>query len=417
MTCLPSFVIVLTAISHGLGCSTLTANLAVYLRALAEDLPLAVVSLDAAFDPACFFRLIPAFPPDESGSSTGRPLSESFELGQFGIDYLAGSLSTGQNAAQFRHWLGAWNDTGVLLVDAGHADTDLARAAIQNADLLLVAVSGSDSPRRLTGVRRTFRAGGAQEKFLWLLPSLLQDVHCKIEDLNWLRFAATERDLRVVAGDFRPEPAVAALARRPGRSILTREPQSRAHELLLNLARQLLEEVQAGPDADCRLHRLHQAGLLPRRARRIALCCPLCGRPAVSGAVHYLESLPQRRRLLVHASCFKSLVAGSEIEPFWHPSQSAVLDLGRETSRGAAELKLWVRTVGGYESAIFAAAAESGWSQLVKHATGKTFAEQFPALVLVYPARDGVQVLSAAWAAQCARLRHRIRTELAADLA
>lgn len=417
MTYVSSFVIVLTATSHGLGCSTLTTNLAVYLRALAEDLPLAVVSLDAAFDLACFFRLCPEAPRNESDPSVCGPPSDSFRFGQFGIDYLAGTLSAAGTAAQFRRWLGACGYDGVLLIDAGHADTGRAQAAIQNADLLLVAVPGGDNPRQLTGVRQSFRAGGGRENFLWLLPSLLQDTHCKIEKLHWLRFAAAERGLQVVAGEFRPEPAVAAMARQAGRSILTREPDSRAHELLLDLARQVLGAVQAGPDAACRLQRLNQDGMLPRRARRVALCCPLCGRPALTGAVHYLESLPQRRRFLVHAFCLKSLVTNSEIAPFWHLSQPAVIVLGRETLRDGAEVKLWVKTGGGYESAIVETTEESDWQLLVKLATGKTLREQFPALVLIYPAKDGAEVLSAAWAADCARLRHRIRTELAADLA
>lgn len=412
----PSFVIVLTATSHGLGCSTLTANLAVYLRALAEDLPLAVVSLDAAFDPGCFFRLSPDAP-HASVPSACDPPADSFRLGQFGIDYLAGALSAERNAGQFRRWLTTRGYEGILLVDAGHADTGRAQAAIQNADLLLVAVPGGDSPRRLTGLRQAFRAGGGKENFLWLLPSLLQDAHCKIEHLHWLRFAAAERGLQVVAGEFQPEPAVAALGRRAGESVLTRQPESRAHDLLLELARQVLGAVQTGPDAACRLQRLNRDGLLPHRARRVALCCPICGRLALAGAVHYLESLPQRCRLLVHALCLKSLVVASEIEPFWHESQAAVIVLGRETLRDATALKLWVKTGGGYESATLDAAEESGWQLLVKLATGKTLREQFPSLVLVYPARDGVQVLSAAWAVDCARLRHRIRIELAADLA
>jgi hypothetical protein len=412
----PSFVVVLTAASPGLGCSTLTANLAVYLRALAEDLPLAVISLDAAFDPGCFFRLTHENFENHSGPSPCDPPADSFRLGQFGIDYLAGALNVEGGAGQFRRWLGARGYAGVLLVDAGHADTRRAQAAIQSADLLLVAVPGGDSPRRLVGVRQAFRAGGAKESFLWLLPSLLQDAQCKMEPLHWLRFAAAERGLQVVAGEFRPEPAVAALGRRAGESILTRQPESCAHALLLKLARQVLSAVQAGPDADCRLRRLNQEGLLPDRARRVALCCPICGRLALTGAVQYLESLPQRRRLLVHAFCLQSLVAGSEIEPFWHQSQAAVLVLGRETVRDEAELKLWVKTDSGYESAAFAAADESGWQRLVKLATGKTLREQFPALVLVYPAGDGVQVLSTAWASECARLRRRMRIELAADL-
>jgi len=412
MTGAPSFVIVLTATAPGLGCSTLTANLGVYLRALAEDMPLGVISLDAAFDPAGFFSLTSITQGGDSVAET-----ESLHWGQFGLHYLAQAVTAERDAAQFRRWLGRLNYDGVLLIDAGQADSHRAQAAIQAADLLLVALPGAGNPRQLMGVRQTFRAGGANEKFLWLLPSLLQDVQCSVEALNGLRFAAGERGLQVVPGEFLSEAAVAAIAAQVGGSILTRARESCAHELLFNLARQLLDAVQAGPDPACRLQRLWQDALLPRPARRVALRCPLCDQLALTGAVHYVESLPQRRRLLIHACCLKLLIVGTGLESFQQTHQPAVLELGRDTLGEEAELKLWVKTCVGYEVATIEADDESGWQPLVKLATGKTLREQFPTLVVIYPAKEGMQVLAASWAAERAKLRHQIRMELAADLA
>lgn len=416
MTGMPSFVIVLTATAPGLGCSTLTANLGVYLRALAEDLPLAVISLDEAFDPEVFFCLTTTRQRGESAVRSGAE-SESLLLGQFGVHYLAKAVTVERHARQFRRWLSHLNYGGVLLIDASQANSLRAQAAIQAADLLLVAVPGAENPRELLGVRQTFRAGGANEIFLWLLPSLLQDMQNNAEALNWLRFAADERGLQVVPGEFLPESAVAAITPQVGGSILTRARESRAHEFLYSLAQQIRDLVQTGPDASCRLLRLRQDALLPPRARRVALRCPLCDQLALTGAVHYLESIPQRRRLLIHACCLQLLVAGTGIEPFWQANQPAVLALGREASGEMAELKLWVKTCVGYEVATIEAGDESGWQPLVKLATGKTLREQFPALVVVYPAKDGIQALSARWAAECAKLRHQIRTELAAEFA
>jgi len=55
----PPFVVVVSSSANGVGKSTLAANLAVYLKALEENLPVAFLSFDEQSDPAIMFPFRP----------------------------------------------------------------------------------------------------------------------------------------------------------------------------------------------------------------------------------------------------------------------------------------------------------------------------------------------------------------------
>lgn len=102
----PPFVVTITTPSSGVGKSTLASNLAVYLKGLAEDLPVAYVSCDFAATEAMF-----AFPGSVANDLSELQQDVAFDalltLGEFGVEFChAGSAAADESPAWLRkNWL------------------------------------------------------------------------------------------------------------------------------------------------------------------------------------------------------------------------------------------------------------------------------------------------------------------------
>lgn len=148
----PTRVIAVTSNKGGVGKTTLAANLAVYLRALREDLPVLIMSFDEQRLAERMFAL-------ESGS-LGRTvldgmrsgdLGPAIRLGQYGVHFvpsdpkIAALKQEMPDAFVLRRVLerGAW--PGVVIVDTKSDLEILTRNAIAASDLALVLVSDRSS--------------------------------------------------------------------------------------------------------------------------------------------------------------------------------------------------------------------------------------------------------------------------------
>lgn len=412
------YVIVLAAAASRVGRSTLTSNLAVYLKGLAEDLPVAVISFDPDYDPAQTFALPghPAVSLNDLSSVLG--LETQLTLGQFGVEYMAAGVLPPITAPRLRRLLRDSKFPGILIIDAGRVDENPAAVALQAADLILTPVRDAAGLAALSGIRRQLRAGGGNDQMLWLIPSMVSDPQSQARQLELLRFAARERSCQVLDAEFVVDEQLPLLTRGSGGSVLTRMPDSQAHQLMHHLAQLALQQFDAGVNRACQLQRLKLDGVLPPRFRRVELVCPLCNELACFSSAHYCESLPQRRRWLVHADCVSGLMAGRRLQPFWTTDQPVVLRMGVESCGLLPQIRLLLADNDGrlVESELFQPAADSGWQSLVRQATGRTLAEQLPAIIILYPALAGQAVLSESWYRNCVSLRKVLRDGLVADL-
>lgn len=419
MTGQTPYVVVLAAAAGRVGRSTLAANLAVYLKGLDEDLPVALLSFDSGHDPAATFALPGVPAADCRQLFSGAVLEEQLSIGQFGVEYLAatGGLPP-VDAGRLRALLRTSHYPGVLVIDAGPLHDSPAAAALRAADLVLTPLRDAAGLAALATVRRELKAGGGHEGMLWLVPAMVEDPQQQARQLKLLRFAARERGCQVLDDEFVVDARLPQATRGVGGSVLTRLPDSRAHELLHRLARLVLQQSQQGQDSACHLQRLRLDDALPSRFRRVEVVCPLCGGLACFDSAHYCESLPQRRRWLLHDTCFSALMSGHELAPFWNAGRSAVLRTGVEDSARRSQLRLLLPDADGlhFESGLFRSRDDDGWRVLVRHATGRTLDEQFPALLMIYPAVSGPRLLSEHWYRSCAALRRRLRKGLAAEL-
>jgi len=414
------FVVVLAAATVGAGQSTLAENLAVYLKGLAEDLPVALISFDPGQDPAQTFEIAGQQAVEVSKLFAGDGLEARLTLGQFGVEYLVAGVLPDIKPCELRRLLLATRLPGILIIDAGPLMDPAASAALQAADLVLAPVRNAAGLAPLARIRSELKAGGGNDQMFCLIPALIDDCRAQQRQLDLLRFAAAERGCQVLDDEFVRDDRLPQATAGAGGSILTRMPDSPAHRMMKVLAGYTLRKFTLGPDQMCRQERLRIDAVLPRRAKRITLQCPLCQRLAWQDSAHYCESLPQRRRWLLHADCLNALLADRRLQPLWllAERQSLVLRTGIEGTGLSPQLRLLLAGPSGalLEAEQFLPALESDWQVLVRHATGRTLAEQLPAVIMIYPAITGSQNLSTDWYAACSRLRGRLRAELGPDL-
>jgi cellulose biosynthesis protein BcsQ len=136
----------------GIGKSTIACNLAVHLRAMHEDLPILVLSLD---DQSLVDRMfaLPGTPPAETlGNALRRKtLERAICMGQYGIHYVATCQRIGElkrsldDASILERAIAGTRWNGLVVVDT-KSDLDiLTQAAIVASDLVLVLVSDQAS--------------------------------------------------------------------------------------------------------------------------------------------------------------------------------------------------------------------------------------------------------------------------------
>jgi len=146
---------VLSVVSNkgGVGKTTVATNLAIYLRALHEDLPVALVTLDDQSIVERMFRLAPAAlgAGNLKHGWSERCFDRVLELGQYGIQFVPPPPDTGplksraQDPRTLARIFGATSFGGVWLVDTKSDLEDLTRNALFASDLVVLPVADQAS--------------------------------------------------------------------------------------------------------------------------------------------------------------------------------------------------------------------------------------------------------------------------------
>ena len=397
------FVVVVAGATPQVGSSTIAGNLAVYLKALREELPVAILGFGGGTGLDEMFSL------GDGAAGTPADLFAADEpaallrTGQFGVSYLSsrGLPPRVADPTRLRRILARDRRQGVVVIDAGNAVGELWRSALWAADLVLAPVGDHRTLPALTALRRTLADGGGCAEMLWLLPSRLDaaaTAEPRADAQQLLRLAAAERGCQVLEQQLDEDRRVQLTAAGPGRSVLTRLPGSAVHEQLRQLAAFVLDKFAAGPVATCRIRRMLDDGRLPPRARRVDPLCPLCGTLAVGPAAHYLESLPKRYRCLLHAACLELLLQGTALRAFLPLDGQLLVKTGIEGRGLRGEIRLLLSAAGDafVEQQQLLPATGSGWDALLRTVTGRGLNEQEPGLLAISVAGDAASLLTPA---------------------
>jgi cellulose biosynthesis protein BcsQ len=242
----------------GVGKTTLVANLAVYLRAQREDLPVLVISLDGQDGLDRTLALEPHAPgPDLLGALADGDLAAATRFGQFGIEYVPSPPSREELAQALRSsrgldaLLGSRARGGLVLIDTGSELGTPVRAALGASDLAILPVRDLES---LAQAERLLTLGFPRERARFALSGL--DLRVKFDApecgdvLALLLYELRVRGLQHFATAISRSPAVEALATTPDgrrRSVLHGAPGSIVHRQLHALAGEVLALVDALP--------------------------------------------------------------------------------------------------------------------------------------------------------------------------
>lgn len=308
------FIVTVASEKGGVGKTTIATNLAVYLKALHEELPVTIASFDNHFSVDQMFALGPRPPAGMAELLGAEPPEDLVALGQYGVRYVASARrldAPPRPPAWLRSRLDELGSEGILILDTRPILDWFTEAALLAADLVLTPVKDRAALVNAAALRAVLQEVGRADR-LWLVPSLVDArtrLNSDVRVSDFLVFAARERDYQVTDVSIGKSPRVEGLA--SGFSsrilpVLTHARQTAVHGQFRTLA-----EFVVGRCRDRQADAVPHAG--PFSRRRPAGECPLClgGAPQREG--HRFFDLRSRRRGLLHPACLVTLLGDCEV--------------------------------------------------------------------------------------------------------
>jgi len=322
------FIVTVASEKGGVGKTTIATNLAVYLKALREDLPVTIASFDNHFSVDQMFALGPH--PDQGVAMLfeGISPSELVTLGQYGVQYLASArrlTPPGHPPGWLRRILHSANLEGILVLDTRPIFDWFTEAAVLAADLVLVPVKDRAALLNAETTRQVLAAAGRLDR-LWLVPSLVDiraRLNAEVRVHEYLTYAARERDYQVLDIFISKSPKVESLASGFSsciKPVLTHARSTAVHGQLKALSEFVLSrfdsEVATLQGSPPRSMSPDTAAATTANQRRLVLECPVCCRPSFPGYGHYYFDLRSRQKGFLHPACFTKLGSELNLEEF-----------------------------------------------------------------------------------------------------
>jgi hypothetical protein len=328
------YIITISSEKGGVGKTTLATNLAIYLKALHEDLPVTLFSFDNHFSVDRMFRIARGKPPgDVSGLFRGVPAEQLLETGEYGVQFihsceelsaLRGELDS---PAVLAHTLAQSALDGIVIIDT-RPDLDIfTQNALYAADRVIVPVKDAPSMENCRHIYQFFDNHGLSRRALRVLPCLIDTrIHYNgpfRDPYQLLKAYAINRGYRCMEGYIAKSSKVESLNTNPEGKIypvLTHGRQTNVHIQLAHITRQVyldtldkefrrLDEVRLGEsrEQEQRETAFHQ--------RRDALFpgCLACAKPLVSAerieaAGYFALRSDQNRAGFIEDECLANLV-------------------------------------------------------------------------------------------------------------
>ncbi|TYO99859.1 cellulose biosynthesis protein BcsQ [Geothermobacter ehrlichii] len=324
MTDSPLYVVAVASEKGGVGKTTIATNLAVYLKALAEELPVTIASFDNHFSVDNMFAIGGGSAATVAGLFQDRPAAGLVRLGEYGVQFIGSERRLEPPADPtpdlLRRRLAASGLSGVLILDTRPILDFFTRAALGAADLVLVPVKDRASVVNAASILAAAEGEEQGQERVWLVPSLI-DGRLRLGNgvgmREYLAFIGQERGFRLAPAAISKSPKVESLASGFDSRIhpvLTRARGTAVHRQMRELASFVLERRrQAMTEGGLRCAAVLQADVPPGRRRRLLRKCPVCDRPADGSSGRLFQDRRSRRRGVVHAPCFGRLLARTDI--------------------------------------------------------------------------------------------------------
>lgn len=370
------YIITVSSEKGGVGKTTLATNLAVYLKALAEDLPVTLLSFDNHFTVDRMFRLSA----DQTEHHVGQLFNEEppenlIRQGEYGVRIIPScrNLTTFNPEAPADHRLADILSQsqleGIVIIDTCPVLDPYTRNALYAADRVIVPIKDAPSLENCQHLANFYTDHGISRAPLRLLPCLIDTrIHYQgpfKDSYQLLKAYAINRGYRCLEGFIAKSPKVESLATNPEGKvypILTHGRGTDVHLQFTHLARQVyLEFLGKGP------HRMGEISETRRslsevqqrrekeRLQRLLDRCLCCNRELDLNqlpAAYYLESSGREICGFIEENCFYEMVFHDLYGNQKSGAGQAVRDLFDETAqnsyfllqRKSADKILFVRT-------------------------------------------------------------------------
>lgn len=328
------YVVTICSEKGGVGKTTVATNLAIYLKAIDEELPVTLFSFDNHFSVDRMFRIgRQAAEGDVLGLFGGKKAEELTETGEYGVQFIPSSARLSSLRGHFdspellADALAASALGGVVIIDT-RPDLDIfTQNALYAADRVIVPVKDAPSLENCKNIFDFFDRQNLSRRPLRILPCLI-DQRIRFEGpfrdpYQLLKAYAINRGYRCLEGFIAKSPKVESLNTNPEGKIypvLTHGRNTEVHLQFTHLARQihLDRDRTAERRLDCaaqqRTEQLERRSeSFDQRRRRLATSCLICGKNLVEDgrigpAGYYCETSDGRVAGFLEEDCFRSLV-------------------------------------------------------------------------------------------------------------
>ncbi|HKK01464.1 MAG TPA: ParA family protein [Desulfuromonadales bacterium] len=330
------YIVTISSEKGGVGKTTLATNLAIYLKALDENVPVTLCSFDNHFSVDRMFR-IGRRPSSSSGDVasllTGQPLREIVETGEYGVQFIPSNRELSELRERvagpdvLAHILSQGDLSGILIIDT-RPDLDIfTQNALYAADRVIIPVKDTPSLENCRNIYAFFDENRLSRRPLRVLPCLI-DQRIRYEGpfkdpYQLLKAYAINRGYRCMEGYVAKSPKVESLNTNPEGKIypiLTHGRGTETHVQFTHLARQIylgyreadgrrLDAVRA----EYHVRASARSAAFDERRRRLQPDCLICGASLVTqtqihSAAYYAETRDGRVCGFLEERCFSETV-------------------------------------------------------------------------------------------------------------
>lgn len=328
------YILTISSEKGGVGKTTLATNLAIYLKAMQENLPVSIMSFDNHFTVDRMFEL-KGQPVRGTVQDllTGTRGSELLHPGQYAVNYIPSSNNLSELYQQFKgpmalcRMMAESGISGIVVLDTRPDLNILTQNALYAADRVLIPVKDMPSLENCKHIFALFDQRGIDKKSLSLIPCLI-DSRIKYDGLfkdqrTLLRAFAINRGYRCMDIFISKSPKVESLNTNPEGKIypiLTHARGTEVHNQFVELARDVLTGYHQ--TAEPRAFLYHQwlteqedkkKGAFLARLDGILPHCVICGarheRSSAKG--FYFESFDRVSRGFLHSDCLAGMLCSA----------------------------------------------------------------------------------------------------------